>query len=261
MSTLPTTVHLPFLSQGDPAGVPVVFLHGLSDSWRSFEPLLPYIPSLRAIAVTQRGHGDAPKPYDGYDIDGLAADVAGVLDDAGVERAVVVGHSMGSIVATRVGLAYPERVSGLVLLGAKPTYDVPELQEFFAFLETFEDPVDPEFIREFQESTVVRPVPASIIDTAVSESRKLPARVWRALAATGLRADHTEMLGRIEAPTLLMYGDRDEYVSREDQDALLAGLPDARLRVYEGTGHAMHWEDPAACAHDLVAFVEERVVV
>jgi non-heme chloroperoxidase len=228
MSTLDSAVHLPFLAQGDSEAVPVVLLHGLSDSWRSFEPLLPHLHSVRAIAVTQRGHGDAPKPDDGYDVATLAADVAGVLDDAGVDRAVVVGHSMGSIVATRMAIDHPERVSGLVLMGAKPTFDVPDLQEFLASAEMFEDPVD-------------------------------PARVWRALAAGALRADHAGVLGHIAAPTLLAYGDRDEFVTREDQETLLRGIPDARLRVYEGAGHAMHWEDAGEFARDLLAFVQQRV--
>jgi pimeloyl-ACP methyl ester carboxylesterase len=260
MSELRSTVHLPFLVQGDPAWPPVVLLHGLSDSWRSFEPVLPYLMSLRSIAVTQRGHGDAPKPDEGYDIEQLAADVAGVLDDAGVSRAVVVGHSMGSLVAARMAVDHADRVSGLVLMGAKPTFDVPELQGLFEAVATFEDPVDPGFIREFQESTVVRAVPPSIIDVAVAESRKLPARVWRALAAEGLRADNTADLGRIEAPTLLIHGEQDAYVTREDQDVFLREIPDARLRVYEGTGHAMHWEDPARVAHDLMSFVADGTV-
>ena len=259
MSTIDSAVHLPFLAQGDSEAVPVVLLHGLSDSWRSFEPLLPHLHSVRAIAVTQRGHGDAPKPDDGYDVATLAADVAGVLDDAGVDRAVVVGHSMGSIVATRMAIDHPERVSGLVLMAAKPTFDVPDLQEFLASAEMFEDPVDPAFMREFQESTVARVPVDGIIDTAVRESAKMPARVWRALAAGALRADHAGVLGHIAAPTLLAYGDRDEFVTREDQETLLRGIPDARLRVYEGAGHAMHWEDPGEFARDLLAFVQQRV--
>jgi pimeloyl-ACP methyl ester carboxylesterase len=254
MSPAGTAIHLPFLAQGDPADPPVVLLHGLSDSWRSFEPVLPYLAGVRAIAVTQRGHGDAPKPPDGYGVEELADDVIGVLDDASVERAVVVGHSMGSIVAQRVAIEHPGRVAGIVLAGAKPTYDVPELQELFTLMRAFEDPVDQGFIREFQESTVARPVPASRIDVAVAESRKLPARVWRALADGAQRADDSDRLAEIACPALLVWGDHDTFVTREDQDALLAAIPGARLSVHEGGGHAMHWEDPAGFAHDVLAF-------
>ena len=120
------SVRLPVIEHGDPDGVPVVLLHGLSDSGRSFEPLLPHLPpSLRVLAMTLRGHGDAPKPEDGYGAEQMAADVVAILDDADVDRAVVAGHSMGSIIATRLALDAPERVAGLVLMGAKPTFDDP----------------------------------------------------------------------------------------------------------------------------------------
>src|SRR5439155_713278 len=76
--------------------------------------------SVRAYAVTQRGHGDAPRPDGGYDVEQLARDVVAFIDDAGIERAVVAGHSMGSVVATRLALDAPARVAALVLMGARP---------------------------------------------------------------------------------------------------------------------------------------------
>jgi pimeloyl-ACP methyl ester carboxylesterase/FAD/FMN-containing dehydrogenase len=250
-----SALRLPVIERGALDGVPVVLLHGLSDSAPAFEPLLAHLPaSVRALAVTLRGHGGAPKPDSGYDIAQLAADVRRVLDDAGVVRAVVAGHSMGSIVATRLALDVPERVAGLVLMGAKPTYDDPMLDDLYAVFDALEDPVDPAFVREFQESTLARPVPADFLDTVVDESLRLPARVWKALVGPTLRADHSAELSRIAAPTLVAWGDRDEIATRADQDALVAAIPGAQLVVYHGGGHAFHWEDPAAFARDLVAF-------
>jgi alpha/beta hydrolase family protein/berberine-like enzyme len=148
-------VRLPVIDSGDADGVALVLLHGLSDSGGSFEPVLSHLPpSVRALAVTLRGHGDAPKPADGYDVDQPAADVVAVLDDAGVQRAVVAGHSMGSIVAARLALDAPERVAGLVLMGAKPTFST--LDDLWAAVRELEDPVDPAFVREFQVSTLAR---------------------------------------------------------------------------------------------------------
>ena len=64
---LSTGVTLPYVEQGDPAGVPVLLLHGYTDSWRSFEDTLAHLPdSIHAIALTQRGHGDADRPATGY---------------------------------------------------------------------------------------------------------------------------------------------------------------------------------------------------
>ena len=78
---LATGVTLEYTEQGDPSGVPVLLLHGLSDSRRSFERVLPHLPaSIRALAVTQRGHGDSGKPESGYTADDFAADAAAFMD-------------------------------------------------------------------------------------------------------------------------------------------------------------------------------------
>src|SRR5689334_24781195 len=94
--SLPTGVTLEYVEQGSPSGLPVLFAQGLSDSLRSYEPVLPHLlPSIRAIAVSQRGHGDSTRPETGYRVRDFAADLAAFLDAIGVERAVAVGHSMG----------------------------------------------------------------------------------------------------------------------------------------------------------------------
>src|SRR5687768_9607856 len=92
-ATLSAKLRLPYVERGDPAGVPVVFLHGYSDSWRSWELLLAELPdSIHAYAITQRGHGDADRPADGYRPQDLASDAAAFMDAAGIEAAVIVGH-------------------------------------------------------------------------------------------------------------------------------------------------------------------------
>jgi len=251
-----SAVRLPYAEHGDPDGTPVVMLHGLSDSLRSFEPVFPHLPaSIHAYAVTLRGHGDAPRPSDGYDVGQLAGDVVAFMDDAGIERAIVVGHSMGTVVATRVAIDAPERVSGLVLAGGRATFRAPELEPFFAEIQSFGEAVDPEWARAFQQSTIGRPVSDAWLATVTQESLKMPGRVWKALVEPTLRADHADRLGAISVPTVLLRGEHDDIGSAEAQEELLRLIPDARLVVHEGGGHALHWEDPARFAADLAAFV------
>jgi non-heme chloroperoxidase len=258
MSNSDTTVRLPHGEHGDPRGIPVVMLHGYSDTWRSFEPLFEHLPAtIHAYALTLRGHGDAPRPAAGYDAAQLAADVVAFMDDVGIERAIVVGHSMGTIVATRLAIDAPERVAGLVLAGGRPTFRTPDLGELYADVEAFGDAVDPAWVRAFQESTVVRPVADEWIETVTRESLKMPPRVWKALIEPAMRADHSGRLGSISAPTLLVCGERDEIAPLAEQQGFLDAIPDARLVVHAGGGHAVHWEDPAAWACDLAAFAAE----
>ena len=102
-------------------------------------------------------------------------------------------------------------------------------------------------------------LPAGQLDTFVGESRKLPAQVWKSLFSGFLETPSpSRRLGGMTAPALLMWGDRDVYASRTDQDALLAAIPGSRLVVYPGTGHAVHWEEPRRAAADIVSFVYAR---
>ena len=166
---------------------------------------------------------------------------------------------MGSILATSLALDAPERLSGLVLMAGKPTYGDPALDPLYDEVRAFGEQVDPAWVRGFQESTLARPVPDAFLDLVVEESMKLPARVWQGLIDPTLRVDRSQRLGEIGVPVLLAWGDADEIATREDQVALLEALPDARLHVYPGGGHAFHWEEPAVFARDLVAAFAERV--
>ena len=251
---------IPYLDQGDPEGVPLVLLHGITDSHRSYEPVLDSLPqSIRAIAITARGHGDAGKPETGYDAERMAADVVAVMGALGIERAIVAGHSMGSWTARRVAVSHPDRVLGLVLAGAFASFsDHPDMQGLLEEFNGLGDPIDPGYARAWQDSTMALAVPETFMEMIVEETRKPPARVWRA-ALEGLIAADPEPIGTITAPALLCWGDRDDFVPRIDQDDLLVRIPDAELRIYEGGGHALHWERPARFAADLVEFAATRI--
>ena len=259
--TLSTGVTLPYAEQGDPGGVPVLLLHGYTDSWRSWEPVLPHLnETVRAFAPTQRGHGDADHPAAGYRPQDFAADAAAFMDALALGPAVVVGTSMGSIVAQRFAIDYPERTRGLVLVAAATTWRTPEALALSEVVATLKDPIDPAFVREFQESTLAKPMPTSFVDAVVAESLKVPARVWRAALREGhLEADLGAELRAIKARTLIVSGDRDAIHPRSERVALAGAIGGARLVVYPDAGHALHWEEPARFAADLGSFVDGLV--
>jgi non-heme chloroperoxidase len=254
---LPGGLTLPYVQQGDPSGVPVLLLHGVTDSWFSFDPVLPHLPdSINAIALTQRGHGDADRPATGYRTRDYTADVAAVVDTLGLDAVVVVGHSMGATHAQRFAIDHPDRVRGLVLAASFPSYRdnavVVDLWE--TGVSRLDDPIDPDFVRDFQRGTLAQRVPSAFFEAVVQESLKAPARVWRASFEGFLEDDCVAQLPEIAVPTLVIWGDRDALCSRTAEDALLAAIRGARLLVYEGAGHALHWEEPARFAADVVAF-------
>lgn len=255
---LSTGVSLEYVEQGRPHGIPLILIHGITDSWRSFEQVLRHLPpTIRAFALSQRGHGESSRPDTGYGCGDMSEDLRAFMDALRLPTAVVVGHSMSATVAQRFAVDHQDRLAGLVLTGAFSTHrQTAAMREFVnTDIARLKDPVDPAFVRAFQVSTLARAVDPGLLETAVRESLKVPARVWRAAFEAHVAApDLSRALRSVTAPTLLIWGDRDEYAVREDQDALLAAMPSARLVTVEGGGHAPHWEDPAWFARQLTAF-------
>jgi non-heme chloroperoxidase len=254
---LETGLRLHYAEQGDPTGEAIVFLHGYSDSWFSFSRVLPLLsPEYHAFALTQRGHGDSDKPQCCYTPEDFAADVDAFMEAVAIEGATLVGASTGALFAQRVALSYPRRVGRLVLVGAQTPANVANevvlgLQEEVRALE---DPVSPEFVRAFQEGTIHQPVPQEFLDTVVSESLKLPARVWRDYwegAVLSIDRDYVLPLREIDVPTLMLWGEQDPLFPREEQERLAAAIPGATLKVYPETGHAVHWDRPEWVVRDL----------
>ncbi len=98
--SLATGVRMEYVEQGPADGVPMVFLHGVTDSWHSFEGVLPMLPpTIHAFAVSQRGHGDSSRPASGYRFTDMSADLLAFMDSMRLPKAIVVGHSMGASVA------------------------------------------------------------------------------------------------------------------------------------------------------------------
>jgi len=257
--TLPTGVTLEYSEQGDPDGVPVILLHGYTDSRHSWNLVLPRLPPrYRVFAISQRGHGESSKPVDAYRVADFAGDVTAFLDAKGIDRAIIVGHSMGSMVAQQFSIAHPRRVQALVITGAfYVRRDNPILVDFWnQAISKLPDQVDPQFVRDFQTSTVTKPLAPEFFASILAETGRLPGYVWRNAFREFLRADLTSGIGSITAPTLIIWGDQDAYSVRQDQDSLVTRIRGSRLLTYEGIGHAANWEVPDRFAKDLVAFLD-----
>ena len=252
---------LSYVEHGSPAGVPVILLHGITDSWRSFQHLMPLLPrSVRVFAISQRGHGDSDKPASGYRRRDFAEDIAHFMDALDLRRAIVAGHSMGAGNALRFAAEYPDRTLGVVLMGAlgQPVAN-PELVELQRVFGKLTDPIDRGFAQAFQDSTVAQPVPASQMKTFVDESMKVPARVWTQALDDIMATDAAATARQVKAPMLILWGTRDTVALRRDTDALVAATPGSRLIVYDGLGHALHWEDPSRVAADISAWLSASV--
>ncbi|MFD9125645.1 alpha/beta fold hydrolase [Kitasatospora sp. NPDC059571] len=247
---------LPYAEQGPPTGLPVVLLHAVGDSWRSFEPLMAHLPdTLHVLAPSQRGHGGASCPPHGYRPADFAADLAEFLDRVGVERALLVGASSAGFTLRRFAAAQPGRVAGLAFLGSPAQLaDKPAAPAVREWVHRLTDPLDPVALRTLADSLVSRPLREEFADLVVRENLRAPAQVWRDTFDGLLGEPPPDGLGAVTAPVLVVWGDQDRILPRSDQYRLTAAFPRATLLVHEGSGHVVHWDDPARTAADLAAF-------
>lgn len=241
----------------------VVLLHGLGGSRTAWEPQLHALATtFRAVAWDLPGYG-ATAPLPGpVTFGGLADAVVALLDALEVERAHVVGWSLGGMVALHTALEHPDRVDRLVLVATSPAFGI--------------DGTDPDEWRRLRLSRLDAGETPADMASAVLTSVAAPALTEAALhaqvaamarvPADGLRAfiellpthDVRARLVEVRSPTLVVVGALDHETPPAYAEALATGIPDAHLRVLDGVGHLAPAEDPVAVNDVLLEFLGGR---
>jgi pimeloyl-ACP methyl ester carboxylesterase len=259
---LPDGVTLAYVSLGDPQGPPVVLIHGYTDNARDWVPLVPYLSShFHLILVDLRGHGRSSKPECCYTRLDFAYDVKLLLDALRISRADIVGHSMGSYVAQTFAEFWPEHTRRVVLIssGGGPPANAPPKKpayDFVAQIRQLKEPIDPDskFMIEWWSSPT--PVDPDFLRRQRRDAAAIPLNVWLAVLDQGLASmDLQRTLPRLRAPTLLIWGEKDPIMEEDVRATLRDALPHAEVKVFPGLGHNPFWEQPAACAEVINAFL------
>ena len=238
----------------------IIFLHGITDSsssWASTAPLLA--DEYHVYALDQRGHGDSESPDGGYSIFQFGEDVIEFMNFKNIKKAVIAGHSMGSAIAHQVASKYPDRVSELILIAGSPT-SVRNAVLTGLYVNTigkddFKDPISMDFIKEWQLPP--NSVEPEFLKAQLQQTAKVEAKVWKASFWGLITDDHTSFLSKIMVPTLIIWGDQDDIYPRADQDKMLELIPGAELKLYQGAGHNLQWEQGRnkEVAADIQAFL------
>ena len=245
---------------------PLILLHGFGGSLHVWEPWAQVLEAdYRVVRYDQPGAGltGADPTGDYSDERGIAVLLA-LMDQLGIPRATVIGHSMGGRLAWRFAAAHPERVSKLVLVApdgfASPGFEYGKAPEVPAVARLMPWVLPKPVLRMSLEPAYAQP--AAMTDALVTRYDEL-------MRAPGVRPavlarmeqmnlqDPNPYLRRIEAPTLLIWGDRDAMIPIANAADYLRALPHARLVTIPGAGHLPQEEAPAASLPVLQAFLRE----
>jgi 3-oxoadipate enol-lactonase len=255
-------VRIAYETRGD--GDPLVLVHGLAYDrvgWGTFPALLA--ERFQVILFDNRGVGESDAPEGPYTVPQMAADVAAVLDAAGLERTHVFGASLGGFIAQEFALTYPERVDKLVLCSTMPggskSHPMPAAgMAAFAKFPTMDREAG---LRLMVENSLgergVRDVPGLVDEIyayRLAHAPSLPA--WQAQAAAGAAFDAYDRVGAIAAPTLVVHGGTDNVVDTRNAELLGDLIPGARVEVVPNRGHLMVWEDSQRIAEIVTEFLQ-----
>ena len=236
------------------AGEPLLLIHGLGYARWGWEPVLePLARSFDVILFDNRGIGESDAPPGPYTVADLATDAVQVLDEAGVERAHVLGTSLGGMVAQELALAAPERVARLVLActtpGGAESFPMPE--------RTVALMTSGATLRQFVENALADKPDADLVDRILHhrEATAQPFEAWSAQAAAGATFDALDRVAGVEAPTLVLHGTEDAVVDSRNAALLAARIPDARVELFPGGGHLFFWEQPERFTEVVTEFL------
>jgi pimeloyl-ACP methyl ester carboxylesterase len=235
-------------------GPPLLFLHagGGAGEWHPFHGLLAR--HFEVIAPDHPGFGGSDDMPEVEGIDDLVYHYLDVLDRLGLERANVVGGSLGGWIAAELAVHSPERIERLVLLGAAGLR-VPDHMATDLFLMTPDQVV--ETLYKHPEP-VKQAMPAEPdVDFILAVYRDMSALARYGWAPYLSDPKLERRLHRITAPTLVLWADDDRVVPVEHGRRYAERIPDATLRIVEDCGHAMYFERPEAFANSVTEFLED----
>lgn len=259
MNTPPACVHVP---AGGPAqGTPLVFLHGIGGRASGWAPIQQACAQAghASLAWDMPGYGESPM-VDPYDFDGLADALAALMDARGLPQAVLVGHSLGGMVALQMWARHPQRVAGLVLAASSPAFGHGSGDFQQAFISQRLAPIE--------AGQSMAQVAAGLIPTMVAPGYQGPGLLqaqacmgsitpaaYKAALGALVRFEQRAALPTITVPTLCVAAEHDRTAAPAVVQRMAEKIPHAQYQCLSGVGHLLTFEQPDSFAQALLAFL------
>jgi non-heme chloroperoxidase len=258
---------LHLVETGNPRGQPILFIHGFSQCWLAWGRQLSsdLLGNYRLVAMDMRGHGSSDRPREGYDDSRLwADDVDATIRELELDQPILCGWSYGPLVILdyirhhgedRIGGIH--FVSAITKLGSEAAVSV-LTPEFLGLVPGFFSSDVDQSVRSLESllrMCFAREPAATDLYTMLGYNVSVPPFVRQALFSRVF--DNDDLLPTIRTPVLITHGAEDAIVKKEVVDQHHAGLPNAKIDIMPGAGHAPFWDDAAGFNRRLGAFCDE----
>jgi 3-oxoadipate enol-lactonase len=249
-------VRIAYESFGD--GPSLLLMQGIGYARWSWDPIVPLLAErFRVLSFDNRGIGESDVPPPPYTARQLAEDGIAVLDAAGVERAHVVGASLGGMAAQELAAGFPERVDRLVLACTTPggAGAVPMPAQSVVLMQEAATLAPDIALRRFVENALAAHAERSLVDDLYERRVANPPDPigWQGQAAAGMGFDGSAL--EINAPTLILHGTEDAVVDPGNAALLAERIPGARVELFSGCGHLFFWEQRERFAATVAEFL------
>lgn len=251
-------------------GIPLLLIAGLGYDRRMWQQMVPELAHhFQVITFDNRGVGDTDKPSGAYTADMLAADTLGLLDQLGIEKTAIMGHSMGGFVAQAFALNYPQRLSHLILSATNfggPHHIPISAEALHVLLDTTGDQIA-RLQRGIRVSTATGFMERhpEVVEAWLEHRRQNPLDMvaYQSQMAIGIGllsevACFEQRLAAVQVPTLILFGEEDRVVPTGNAQLLSSKIPNSELLILARAGHFFPYEVPAQANAAIIQFLKTR---
>jgi len=264
-------LELHYLDHGGDAAVSAVALHGFALNCHSFDEVAPALSDrLHWYALDQRGHGHSDRAPDlsDYSRDHMAADIGGFIEALGLERPVVLGHSMGGMNAMTFAARHPEQLRALVLIDVGPGVSVDGVKQVRQFVQ---GPYEMDSLDAWVEMThqyypfrskdgIRKRLEVSLRETPEGKMAKMFDERFREADFRGVadgRDGIWETANALTTPTLLLHGENSPVLKREQAEEFAEKVEAVRLVTIPDAGHSVAGDQPEAFSEAVRDFLSD----